>query len=191
MIDQSQLQSLIQVYGLWLLAPLAVLEGPIVTMLAGYLVKLGLLSAPATFVVCVLGDLIGDVAIYSMGRFGPKTLPARWQLKLGLRKSRRVGLREHFDTMGGRTLLLGKLTHSAGAAVLFAAGTGKMPIAPFLLYNLIGTLPKTALFLTLGYFLGYAADQLSDYVLYVSLVITAVAAMALYFFHCKRRTPTE
>ena len=77
-MDLSTIQSLVQAHGLWLLAPVTVLEGPIVTVIAAYMASLGLLNLYAVYVICVLGDLVGDAGIYALGRWGPKTLPGRW-----------------------------------------------------------------------------------------------------------------
>ncbi|OUD09121.1 hypothetical protein BVC71_10465 [Marivivens niveibacter] len=174
-MDFSTLQQLVQDHGLWLLAPVTVIEGPIVTVIAAYMASLGLLNVYAVYVICVLGDLVGDAIIYSIGRFGPKSLPGRWQVRLGLNRTRRQGLRTHFNETGGRTLIIGKLTHSAGAAVLFAAGTGKMPIGQFLWYNLLGTLPKTLLFVVLGYVFGYAYSTIDHYIFRASMILLVVA----------------
>ena len=183
-MDLSTIQQLVQAHGLWLLAPVTVLEGPIVTVIAAYMASLGLMNVYAVYVICVLGDLVGDLMLYLFGRFGPRALPGRWQLRMGLRRERRRNLRAHFETVGGRTLIIGKLTHSAGAAVLVAAGAGKMPVWQFLWWNLLGTLPKTLLFVVVGYVFGYAYQTIDNYIFRVSmglLVLCAVAAAIWWF----------
>jgi membrane protein DedA with SNARE-associated domain len=57
--------------------------------------------------------------------------------------------------------LFGKLTHSAGFAVLLAAGAAHVPIRRFLAYNLLGTLAKSLVLVLLGYWFGklYASLQ--------------------------------
>ena len=57
--------ALIQAYGLWILAPFAILEGPIVTILAAYLAQRGFLPVIGVYLVCIGGDLVGD-ALLSM-----------------------------------------------------------------------------------------------------------------------------
>ncbi len=184
-MDLATIQQLVQTHGLWLLAPVSVLEGPVVTVIAAYMASLGLLNLFAVYVVCVFGDLVGDGILYGLGRFGPRILPGRWQVRMGLKKSRRVGLAGHFRDSGGRTLIIGKLTHSAGAAVLVAAGAGKMPFGSFLLFNLLGTLPKTLLFVILGYMFGYAYHTIDNYIFRVSMVFLLVIVIAggFWFYH--------
>ena len=61
------------------------------------------------------------------------------------------GLRGHFERHVGKTLLMGRLTHGAGALILLPAGAVRIPFATFFWFNLLGTLPKSQLLLLLGY----------------------------------------
>ncbi len=184
------LQALVQAHGLWLLAAAAVIEGPIATVIGAYAASLGLLNVVAVYLVCVLGDMIGDALLYGLGRFGLQYLPGRWRVGLGLNRSRRMVLSEHFRVKGGRTLLFGKLAHSPGMAVLIAAGAARMQFLPFLFWNFLGTLPKTLAFVLLGYTVGYAYATIDNYIFRISLVIGIAVAVVLaivVFRHRARR----
>ncbi len=155
---------LIQTHGLWILLPLSILEGPIVTVIAAYLAQLGYMDVIAVFLVCVLGDLIGDSVLYAVGRFGGNWPPLRLAHWLGMTEARQIALTEHFESKGGRTLLFGKWTHSAGMPILVASGMAKMNIAVYLWFNLLGTLPKTFVLVLIGYFLGAAYTSIDTYI---------------------------
>lgn len=165
-------------HGAAILLPLSILEGPIVTVLAGYAARAGMFGVILAYVIVVLGDLIGDSALYGLGRWGLGRIPPRWLARLGLVPDRLDALSTHYAAKGGRTLILGKITHSAGAAVLVAAGLARMPFAGFLWYNLLGTLPKSAVFLAAGYLLGEAATRLGPTITEGSLVLLALIAAA-------------
>ncbi len=113
-MTQDAALHLMQAHGLWLVGPMAVVEGPIVTVIAAYLAKLGYMNIWAVYGVCVLGDLIGDAMYYWIGRLGPALLPDRWLARLGMTEARKLALEGHFATKGGWTILVGKWTHSAG-----------------------------------------------------------------------------
>jgi membrane protein DedA with SNARE-associated domain len=181
--------SLIQTHGLWILVPFAILEGPIVTVIAAYLAHQGYLNIVAVYAVCVAGDLIGDAALYAIGRYGSGMLPQRLLHWLGVTEARKISLTAHFDTEGPRTLLLGKWTHSAGAAVLIAAGMARMDFARFLWVNLLGTLPKTLLFVVTGYFMGAAYAVIDSYIYRGSeaLLMVALLGGAGYVLWSRRR----
>lgn len=168
---------LIQGYGLWILAPIAVIEGPIATVIAAYLAHQGYMNVVAVYLVCVLGDLVGDSVLYAVGRYGAGSLPPRLSAWLGMTRARQIILTEHFRTKGARTLLFGKWTHSAGIAILVASGMARMNFAGYLWVNLLGTLPKTLIFLLIGYFLGATYSLIDSYIYRGSLVLLAVAAL--------------
>ena len=174
---------LISAYGLWLLLPFSVAEGPIITVIASYLAHQGLMPIVGVYIVCIAGDLIGDTLWYGLGRFAPDILPLRWQERFGITQGRKLALEDHFAQHGGRTLLFGKLTHSAGMPIMVASGLAKMPYGPYIWYNLLGTLPKTLLFCVIGYFLGAAYSSINVYMGRVSLALLVVIgiAVAVYF----------
>jgi membrane protein DedA with SNARE-associated domain len=189
MITLDGVIALIQTHGLLLLAPLSVLEGPIVTVIAGYLASLGLLPAAGALAVVVAGDLVGDALLYLAGRKGIKRMPQRWRDRLGLKPERIEALSDHFGARGGRTLVIGKLTHSAGAAILVAAGAARMPPAAFLWWNFVATLPKSAAFLGLGYAFGAAYAQIDAWIFRVSLVLLVALAAGGVVWWRRRRMP--
>jgi len=141
-------------YGYIAVFLLSVVEGPVVTILAAFLASQGVLDLKAVYATVVLGDLIGDLIYYAAGRTLIGGLP--WRMGIRGRELRiRVDvLRSHIRAHAGRVLLFGKLTQSAGFAVLLAAGATRVRLGTFMLYNILGTLPKSALLVVLGYFFG-------------------------------------
>ena len=187
MIPLETMPQLIQTYGLLLLVPLSILEGPIVTVIASYAARLGYLNIYAVFVVCVLGDLIGDAALYWIGWTGGRWLPPKARGWLAMDEARTAKLVQHFRDQGGRTLILGKITHSAGFLVLLAAGAAKMPFGRFVLFNTLGTLPKTAFFCVIGYTIGHAYVSIDGYIGKVSaILLVAIIAAAFGWWAHKR-----
>jgi membrane protein DedA with SNARE-associated domain len=176
---------LLQSHGLWLLFPLATIEGPIVTVLAAYLARLGHMNLVSIYVVVVVADLFGDLFYYWAGWFLHGSIPVRWRRRLGYDEARQKALEDHFRHSGGRTIVIGKLTHAAGIFVLFAAGSARMPFWRFMLYNTIGTLPKALFFLMLGYTLGAAYTAIDSWIFRGSIIILAVMLVGgiLWFLH--------
>ena len=187
-VSIATLTTLIQTDGLKLLLPLAVVEGPIVSVVAGWLARLGLLPLGWAYGVLVLGDLIGDALHYAVGRSGARILPARWRARLGLDDPASGQLARHFGENGGRTLVVAKLTHSLGFAALIAAGAARMPLPAFLWYNLVATLPKSLAFLMLGYGLGHASALIDSWIWRVSLVLLVVSVGVVVWFF-RRKAP--
>lgn len=188
-MTEADIGALIRDYGMLIIAPLAVLEGPVVSVVAGYLAKAGLILLPQTFGVLVLADLVGDVILYTIGRRGRARVALRWLAAFGVTRRRLARVLRAFRAQGGRILVIGKLTHSAGFAVLLAAGMARMPIAQFLALNLLATLPKVALFLGLGWWFGKVSDRVGDWLLGGSiLVLVCVLTLIATHLIARRRS---
>ena len=176
-------------HGVSILLPLSIIEGPIVSVLAGYASRLSIFPVFVAFGIVVLGDIVGDTLLYLLGRRGIRRIPERWLSRMGLVPERLAALSDHFAAQGGRTIILGKITHSAGAAVLVAAGLAHMPFWKFLWFNLMGTVPKSAVLIALGYVLGEAATRLGPAFTEGSLILLVVIAIGagIWWFHFRKK----
>ena len=189
MIQNAELLALIQQYGLTILAPLAVVEGPIVSVLGGYLGGQGLLNLWGLLMVVVAADLVGDSILYTIGRRGGVLLPARLRARLvsntGVQEKLRREMRDH----GARALVIAKITHGAGFAVLIAAGAARYPFGRFLVFNLFATIVKSSALVALGWWMG---DQWQRAQVWMDRAIVAVVALALIgllvWLHRSRRS---
>ncbi|TCW75493.1 hypothetical protein C5O80_37515 [Burkholderia sp. SRS-46] len=190
MASLDWLASIIASYGYVALFLASVIEGPIATVIGAFLASQGLLHVGVVYAIAVSGDLVGDLLCYGVGRSG--RLPGlRWHAVSGARQQQRFAmLKTRFHAHAGSTLLAGKLTHAAGFLVLLAAGAARIPMARFLWFNLLGTLPKTALFVLIGYFAGAAYHRIDAY-----LWIASCAVFVLIFLgvglYVRRRVRLE
>jgi membrane protein DedA with SNARE-associated domain len=181
MIDFHDWPHYIFLYGYLAVFLLSILEGPLVTVFAGFLAAQGILDLFAVFATVVAGDLVGDVLTYGVGRW----FAARLSWRLGERsrafrhriRSLRAGLRKR----AGRVLLFGKLTHSLGFAVLLAAGAARIRLGVFVLYNLLGTLPKSSFFIIIGYFFGRFYKNFSEQFQALGLAALALGAVTMLY----------
>lgn len=180
--------ALIQGYGLWILAPFAIIEGPIATVLAAYLAHQGYMNLAAVYAVCVAGDLMGDTVLYTVGRYGAGRLPAGVTRRLGVTEARKLAMTQHFTAKGGRTILFAKITHSAGLPILIASGMAQMNFTLYIWYNLLGTLPKTAILAVIGYYFGAAYGLIDGYIYRISLVLLVLLILGGAYYIWRRRT---
>ena len=154
MFDATAWPHYVSEYGYLAVFLLSLLEGPIVTVYAALLAAQGLLNLPLVYMTVVLGDLAGDLLAYAIGRYG---IGHRiWQRRAGSRAFlRRIAvLRSRLRAHTGAALLFGKLTQAFGFGILLAAGAARIRMGTFLFYNLLGTLPKSAAFIAVGYCFG-------------------------------------
>jgi len=168
--------------GLLLLLPLAILEGPIVSVIAGWLIRLGYLQFGPVLAVCVVADLIGDGILYCVGRYSRGKVPRRCFPRIFPPADRVAVMLEQFHTQGGRILVVAKLTHSLGFAALLAAGAARMSIPAFFGFNLLATVPKTLFFILIGYGLGQAYATIDTWIWRGSVLVFILACAAAFLW---------
>jgi len=187
MVATDIVVQLIRVDGLLLLFPLAVIEGPIVTIVAGWVGRMGYLPLGWAMLVLVLADLVGDSLLYVLGRTGTDVLPQKLRQSFGLTDAHIALGAAHFSKHGGRTLIAAKLTHTFGFAVLVAAGGSRMSFPAFLSFNLVATIPKTLFFLLIGYAVGEANVVIGNWIWRVSLGVAILGAAIFSIWYWKNK----
>jgi len=158
-----------------IIAPLALIEGPVISVISGYLAKVGLVPLQLVFVVLVVADLAGDLVLYGIGRKGRTGIALPWLSRFGVTRRRLAHVIRAFRKNDARILVMGKLTHSAGFAVLVAAGMARMPLLRFLALNLLATVPKVMICVALGWWFGAVADRVGNWLLGGTLLVVFCA----------------
>lgn len=178
-IPLEQVVEWLLVYKYFVLFPIMVLEGPIITIISGFLSSLEILNIYLAFVIVVVADLVGDFIYYSLGRWGRTGFVDKWGKYIGITKEKVEKLENHFKKHTKKTLVIGKISHAIGGPILFAAGVAHVKVSTFFWFNFIATLPKTSVLLLIGYYFGQAYLQLNDYLDYVAYGIIAI--LVFYF----------
>lgn len=140
-------------YGYAIIFPVAILEGPLVSIVGGFLVSKGVLQLHLMIGLLLIADLCGDTLYYSLGRWGGRRLAHRWGAYVGITEERTTKLEKHFKTHDWKLIFFSK-TQAIGAAILFSAGVAKMDFKRFIGLNFIGSIPKVFLFVMVGYYFG-------------------------------------
>ena len=179
----SKIVALLLTYKYLLLFPIAVLEGPIITIIAGFLVSLGKMNFFLAYMFVVLGDVVGDFLYYAIGRWGGKPFLVRWGKYLGVKEKHVEKIEKTFLEHSKKTLLFGKFSHAFGLLVLFSAGIAKEDIFEFLWVSTAGTMVKSMALLLVGFYFGYAYTKINTYIdYYVYVVIAAVVIIGVLYF---------
>ena len=187
MTASADIATIITNHGISILAPLAILEGPIVTVVAAYLASLHLLRLVDVIICVIIGDVIGDCILYWVGRGMLDWLPLSLRMRFGVSRRRMAVLIRTFRDNGVRVLVVGKLTHAAGFAVLIAAGAARMSFGTFVLANFLATIPKSLALVALGYLFGSAHALIAEWFSLGSVVILAGVALIIAVIIWRKR----
>ena len=184
--------ALIIKYKYLIIFPIAVLEGPLIAIVAGFLAYSGYLNVIAVVLLLVFADLVGDSFYYSIGRFGRARFIHKYGRYIGINEERVASLEKQFEHHHWKIIAIGK-TQAIGSLILVAAGIARAPFRKFLWYNLFATIPKTILFVLIGYFFGHGYQTittLSDSIGLISIFmsIALIVFYVVFKWHLKRKS---
>jgi len=174
---------LLYTYGYLIVFPLVVVEGPLVTIVAGFLSSLGLFNFLLVYVIVVVADLTGDILYYCAGRWWLAGIFQKTLTFFGISLSKVGRIGKALKKNRGKVLFFGKLSHVIGVIILFVAGHVEVPFSDFLWYNFLATLPKSLVLLLVGYYFGSAVSNFRRYLDFTVLGLLAftVIALGIYF----------
>lgn len=183
-IETTQVIGLLEVYKYFLLFPVTIFEGPIVTVVAGYLTIFGFLNFYIAYGVVVLGDTVGDILYYSAGRLGRWKFCRKWGNAVDLKESKVARMEKYFGRHAGKTLFFGKFGYGVVGSLLFASGLAGVSLSRFLFFTFFATLIKSMILLLIGFYFGYAYKQIAIYFDYASYIMVAAAIIliSVYFY---------
>ncbi|MDP2594270.1 MAG: DedA family protein [bacterium] len=180
---------LLETYKYLILFPLAIIEGPILTVIAGFLVSLGVMNIYIVYAIIVLGDVIGDALYYGLGRFGSGFLHrhGHW---VGITSDRLERTKVLYHTHHFKSVVLSKVVYGVGLIGMVVAGSLKMPYKRFMLAAFLVSLVQSAILIIIGIFFGYAYVQieqyLNEYAAIASVIVLAAVAVGIGMVYRKR-----
>lgn len=176
-------------YGYIALLPIAIIEGPIISVIAGFMVSLGQMNFWIAYVLLVFGDIIGDLLYYSLGRWGGIKFVEKYGHRFGATPERMQKMERVFRRHAGKTLLFGKWGHAFGFPILVTAGIARYKIRDFIFISAIGTLPKSLILVLTGFYFGQSYGLIDKYFNYgVIGMIAIVAVLAVAYWFAKKYT---
>jgi membrane-associated protein len=164
-----------------ILFPLAIVEGPIITVIAGFLCTLGFLNPLFVFPIIISGDVIGDSLYYGLGRIGNAKFVQNIGKRVGINSDKINSARAFFNSNPTRTISLSKIILGIGVAGLFLAGQAKVPYKKFLSICTLTSAAQCAIYLSIGLLFGNAYLKIDKYLNYFASV-TIVAALLFFLF---------
>lgn len=137
-------------YGYWALFIGCLAEGETVTLLGGLAAHEGLLQYGLVVLTAALGGMVGDQALYFIGRrYGAGILRHFSRAKPNIERANRLILRHPLGFVIGVRFMYGFRLIGP-----LAIGASRLSPAKFILFNIIGAIFWAFIFVTLGYWGG-------------------------------------
>jgi len=179
----DQISQLIIAHPYYFLLPLAIVEGPIVSFVAGFLIARGYLEPLPTFAILILGDFLPDMALYGMGRFG-----ASWPWVRRMIDKGRLG-QNQFERLSGvwaqhpvKMIFLSKLAYGLSPPLLMSAGLVGVPWRKFAGLSLLTTVVLRAILTALGFYLGGYSQAVASTLQAIELAVAAAIIAAVLYY---------
>ena len=169
--------NLLLAYKYLIFLPLAIIEGPIITVVAGFLVTLGKMNIFIVYLLAIAGDLIGDGALYAVGRFG-KNFVRKYGHYIGASEVKLDKAKIFFAEKHNKAIAMSKIFHGVGVSGLVAAGVLEIPYIRYFRTCTLISFIQAAVFLAIGLIFGHAYVQIAHYLdLYAEGIVVTVLVL--------------
>ncbi len=174
----------------WLLAyryiiayPLAIVEGPVVMMIAGFLVRLGVFSFWPIYFTMMAGDLTGDVIWYFVGRHGGRPLIEKYGRFVNVAPGDVDRAESFFQKHQTKILFISKLTTGFGFAIatLIAAGAARVNFKKYMTINFLGEFIWAGFLFAIGFAFGHFYSMISGGLRWGFVAGVVITGIALVF----------
>jgi len=183
---------LLHIYGYWLMAFGALIEGETFLLVGGIAASQGLLHLPGLILLAVIGSTFHDHVFYALGYFGGRK--AVHKFKSLEAKSEKV--LKMVDQYGIGLILILRFLYGFRTIIPVMIGISPISYLKFLIFDVIGGIIWATFFIMGGYFFGKAMEELYHRIEYyedwlwsflVLAVILIISVGLVWFFVRKRR----
>lgn len=167
---------------------ITILEGPLITILGGFLSSLGFFNIYIAYLVILIADTIGDLLGYTIGYVGRNKFAVKILGWFKIKEDKLLGLDDFFLRHGGKSIFLSKFITGAGSWTLISAGMARFKLSRFMKYSVSASILKTGAYMALGYFFGHiyryliqTMNTISAIIVIIILLIFAIVMMKNFF----------
>jgi len=162
---------------------LAMVEGPMVMVASGILLRLNFFYFWPIYLSLMLGDFVADMAWYWIGYYSGRRFVERFGKYFSLTPEVIEKVEIFFHRHQDKILFISKITMGFGFAMatLLTAGIVRIQFKRYALFNFLGGFIWTGILLALGYFFGNLYAIINKGFKAVFLVGLAVLMIALLY----------
>lgn len=158
-----------------------IVEGPVLMVACGFLLRLGVFEPVPMFVALASGDLVADVGWYYLGYWFLEPFARRYGHFFSVTPNTIERVKKLFHHYHDRILMISKLTIGFGMAigVLMVAGASRVPFRRYLAINIAGEIIFVVIMLTLGYAFGHAYEYVTGVLRWFFIAGAAIITIGL------------
>ena len=190
-MPDQEIINLILHYRYFIIFPLALVEGPIITLIVGFLISLNYFNFFSAFFVIALADIVVDILFFMIGRHGGAHVLNGYGRYIGLNEKRIEYAKSFLDKHKNKALYLSKFVHGFSIPTLFCLGASEISFKKILPTMLSVSFIKTLLLILAGVFFGQSFNILRlyldhAYAFTIVIVLVIIVALLLRTYFKKR-----
>ena len=164
-----------------------------ILILSGYLAFLQYTSLPETLLVAFTGVIVGDSALFYLGRRWGRIVLNHHRLGWLFTRRRLARARRFFYRYGKRTIFIARFISGVRAPVYLTAGTMGMKGKSFLLMDTLAAIINVPFFVYIGFFFGEDIDTVLRVLRRTEYVLLGLALIVglLFYIRLKRKGRVE
>jgi membrane protein DedA with SNARE-associated domain len=161
--------------------PVAVLEGPIISIISGFLISRGDLKLFPALLVVFFGDVVSDSVFHFIGKGGRYMINYLKFSRISEDQLQRI--ENQFARAPWKTMILAKVSYGLGTVFMIATGAVRMPSQKFLEYILSLNFIRSAILIAIGFYFGKVALHLGPTYLQYYVIAVIILIPAGYFLY--------
>lgn len=169
-------------YRYLILFPLAIIEGPILAIIAGFLAMRGYFNLWIVLPVIVAGDLISDSLCFLLGRKGLPTKLKAFIYWSGFNRNQIRRAKVFVESHPKSFIPLSKITLGIGVLGIYLTGNSGVPYRKFISICLATSVCQYVIYLEIGVVFGHAYARISRYLDYTAsfFIIVLLTCILIY-----------
>ena len=166
-------------YKYYAIFPVAFVEGPIISIISGFLVSNGALSLLPALLVVFFGDFLSDFVFYLVGRGGRQAM--RYVRFLHIHEDKLEILEKQYELHPWKTMIVAKASYGLGIAFMIASGAARVSYQKFLIYTGSLNFIRSIVLIAIGFYFGKAALLFGPtYLWYYGLSVLVLVPVILF-----------
>ncbi len=169
-------------YKYLVLFPIAAIQGPMASLIAGFLVFKGDFNVLPAYGILILGDVIPDTIYYYIGRYGQDNFfVSFFTRKFTSLLVKKDVVKKLWENHTKTTMFLIKLAYGLSVPFIVSAGFTKVSYRKFISSAIVVTIFQYGFIMMCGYFLGQSYRLGGTYLEYTYIIITIILILFVAF----------
>lgn len=181
MSDLHPILQFLVTYGYWIAVPIMIIEGPIITIVMGFLSSLGLFNILLVIALGTISDLISDTAFYWSGYHGGSKVLQKLKIPQVHENGALQKLKNRFDDHPGKIFFGAKVLTGVAQTTFVLAGVTQVSYRKILKYSIPGGVVWSTGLAVLGFYFGRYATDISLFLTRAGLILFGLLVVFILY----------